>query len=342
MKAIVLESKNRFKLVKVPIPEIEENEVLIKIESCGLCGTDIEIYDGVIPVEFPLIIGHEFAGVVEKTGKKVKKFKEGDPVTANPATGCGECEYCQKGQENLCATFPRYPGFRSDASGAFAEYIKMKENSLYHLSPPVDLETASLIEPLSCCIHGLDIAEVKVGDSAIIFGAGTIGLLMTQLLRISGTSKITVIEKKDKRRKVASLLGADITLKKLTVNKTKLIDNIFEGKAEVVLECTGNSQTQQEALSLVKPGGKVVWFGVADPQTEIKVNSFDIYRNEITIRGVFANPYTTSRAIQVLSKGQIKTKELITHRFGLSDFGAAIETYKKDDKRIKILIKPAT
>jgi len=342
MKAIVLESKNRFKLVEVPLPEIEENEVSIKIDSCGLCGTDVEIYDGVIPVEFPVIIGHEFTGVVERTGEKVKKFKKGNPVTANLATGCGDCEYCQKGQENLCATFPRYPGFRPDASGAFAEYIKVNENSLYHIPPSVDLETASLIEPLSCCIHGLDIAEVKVGDSVIIFGAGTIGLLMTQLVRMSGASNIIIIEKKGKRRKRASLLGADIALKEFAIDKEKPIDNAFEGKVDVVLECAGNPQTQEEAVLLVKPGGKVVLFGVADPQTEIKVNSFDIYRNEITLRGTFANPYTTSRAIQVLSEGRIRTKELLTHRFGLSDFGAAIETYKKDDERVKILIKPAT
>lgn len=342
MRAILLEDKNRFKLVEVSVPEIEENEVLIKVDSCGLCGTDVEIYDGIIPVEFPVIIGHEFAGIVERTGKKVKKFKEGDPVTANPATGCGECEYCQKGQENLCAAFPRYPGFRSDASGAFAEYIKMKENFLYHLPSSVDLEMASLIEPLSCCIHGLDIAEVKVGDSVIIFGAGSIGLLMTQLVRISGASKITVIEKKERRRKLASLLGADITLKELAVNKEKSIENIFEGKVDVVLECTGNPQTQEEAVLLAKPGGEVVLFGVADPQIKIEVDSFHICRNEITLKGCYANPYTTSRAIQVVSEGRIRTKELLTHRFGLSDFGAAIETYKKDDERVKILIKPTT
>lgn len=343
MRAVSVEGINRFRIVEVPLPEIGEDEVLVKVDTCGLCGTDIDIYEGVIPVKFPVIIGHEFTGLVERVGKKVKKFQKGDPVTANLATGCGECEYCQNGRENLCTHFPRYPGFRPEDSGAFAEYIKVKENSLYHLPSSIDLETASLVEPLSCCIHGVDIAEIKIGDRVIIFGAGTIGLLMVQLVRLSGANKIIVVEKKEEKRKIAHLLGADITLRELPENDDKSgRDNELLPRANIVLECTGISQVQEQAFSFLKPAGTIVLFGVAHPQDKVNINPFSIYRDEIMIKGSYANPYTTFRAIQILAEKRIKTEGLITHRFPLSNFGDAIETYKKENKRIKIVIKPTT
>lgn len=337
MKAVVFEEKGKYRLKEVPIPQLGEKDVLIKVDTCGLCGTDVHIYEGAFPANFPVIIGHEFAGIIQEIGKEVKNFKVGNHVTANPNTVCGECKYCRAGEEHFCITLP---GLGVNADGGFAEYVKVRESSVYHLPEKLDLELASFTEPLSCCVHGIDLAGIKPGHSVVILGMGPIGLLILQLARISGGVRIVAIDTVKKRRKLALQLGADLTLDPAQTNIEKEVEDFLGGKAEVVIEAVGNPQTQGESLNLVRPGGRVIWFGVADPKAEAKVNPFYIYRNEITLKGCFVNPYTTERAIRLLVEGRIRVSELITHRFGLNQLDEAMRVYREDEERVKILMKP--
>jgi len=338
MESIVFEEKGKYKLKEVPIPQLEENDVLIRVNSCGICGTDVHIYEGTFPANFPVIIGHEFAGIIQKLGKGVKNFKVGDHITVNPNVACGKCKYCRAGQEHLC-TAPLRLGVTTD--GGFATYVKARETSVYHLPEKLDLELATFTEPLSCCIHGIDLAEIKTGYSVIILGAGPIGLLILQLARISGADKIVATDTVKKRRELAAQLGANLALDPTQVDIESEAENFLGEKANVVIECIGNPKTEGESLSLVKPGGTVIWFGVANPGIEVKVNPFYIYENEITLKGCFVNPYTTERAIRLLAEKRIKVKELITHRFGLNQLDKAMQVYQEDKERVKILIKPA-
>lgn len=337
MKAIVFEDKGKYEFKEVPVPEVGEEDVLIKVDTCGVCGTDVHIHEGTFPANFPVIIGHEFSGIIEEVGKEVKNFKVGNAVAVNPNTTCGKCKYCRDGKENFCVAIP---GLGVNYDGGFAEYAKVKESSVYHLPENLDLEIASFTEPLSCSLHGIDLAEIKPGHSVVILGAGPIGLIILQLARISGADKIIVTDPVKKRRELALNLGASLVLDPTKVNIKKEVKTFLRGKAEVVIECIGNPKTQAESLNLVEPGGRVIWFGVADPKAEVKVNPFYIYRNEITLKGCFVNPYTTERAVRLLEEGRIKVKELITHRFRLSELDKAMQVYRKDKERIKILMKP--
>lgn len=337
MRAIVFEERGKYKLKEVPIPRIKEDDVLIRVDTCGICGTDVHIYEGTFPANFPVIIGHEFSGTIEEVGKKIKNFKKGDRVTVNPNTVCGKCKYCRNGKENFCVAIP---GLGVNYDGGFAEYVKVNESSVYHLPEKLDLETASFTEPLSCSLHGIDLAEIKPGHSVVILGAGPIGLIILQLARISGADKIIVTDPVKRRRELALKLGANLSLDPTKVKIEKEIKTFLKEKAEVVIECIGNPSTQVESLNLVEPGGRVIWFGVADPQAEVKVNPFYIYRNEITLKGCFVNPYTTERAIKLLAEGRVNVKELITHKFKLNELDEAMQVYRKNKERIKILMKP--
>ncbi|MFQ5835254.1 MAG: alcohol dehydrogenase catalytic domain-containing protein [bacterium] len=174
MKAIVFKGKHKFELKEVPVPRLGEKDVLIKVDTCGVCGTDVHIYKGTFPADFPVIIGHEFAGTIEETGKGVRNFGAGDSVTVDPNTTCEQCEWCRKGQKHLC---PDLVNLGIKVNGGFAEYARVKEAYVYHLPEDLDLESASFTEPLSCCLHGIDLAQIKSGDSLVILGAGPIGLL---------------------------------------------------------------------------------------------------------------------------------------------------------------------
>ena len=337
MKAIVVAGKHKYELKDMPVPQPGEKDVLIKVDVCGVCGTDAHIYEGTFPADFPVIIGHEFAGVVQEVGEEVKNFRIGDPVTVDPNTTCEKCEWCRKGQRHLC---PDLVNLGIKANGGFAQYAKVKETYVYHLPEDLDLESASFTEPLSCCLHGIDLTQIKLGDSVIILGAGPIGLLMVQLVKISGAEKVISVDPMKKRRNLAIQLGADLALVPTATNIVKSVEQFFDGKADRVIECVGSSHTQEDSLSLIKPGGRVVWFGVANPKAEVRINPFYIYRNEIIVLGSFVNPYTTERSIKLLSTGRIKVKDLITHRFGLDQLDEAMQTYLNDKDRVKIVMKP--
>lgn len=337
MKAVVFKDKGRYQLKDVPIPRLGNKDVLIKVDSCGICGTDVHIYEGSFPANFPVIIGHEFAGTIQETGEEVEKFKPGDPVTVNPNTVCGECEYCRGGKENLCITLP---GLGVNTDGGFAQYLKIREASVYHLPEGMDLEVASFTEPLSCCVHGVDLAEINSGDSVVVLGAGPIGLLILQLVRLAGAARVIITATRDKGRELAQKLGADLVLNPREVDVTREVEKFLGERAEVVIECVGKAETMRESLNLVRPRGRVVWFGVANPKLEIRISPFHIYRNEITLRGAFVNPYTTKRAIDLLASGRVRVKELITHRYPLDQLDEAMRTYKTDKGRVKIMMKP--
>jgi 2-desacetyl-2-hydroxyethyl bacteriochlorophyllide A dehydrogenase len=337
MQALIVEGRESYRVTEVPVPEPGEREVLIKVDSCGLCGTDIHIYRGQFFANFPLIIGHEIAGKVVEMGGKVEKLKKGDSVVVNPNINCGLCYFCQRSEIHLCENLMNI-GVR--INGGFAEYVTVEESFVYPLSDKVDLEAASLVEPLSCSIHGADIAGTKSGDRVVILGAGPIGLIILQLVKLAGAAKLMVVDPVEKRRKIAEELGADFTLDPTEVDILNSIPGILGQPPDIVIECVGRGETMQQSWKMVNCGGKVVWFGVADPEEEIIINPYQIYRKEIKIAGSFINPHTTGRAVQLLEGGKMKLKELITHRFSLDEFPKAIDTYEKDKERIKIVIKP--
>jgi len=337
MKALVVEDVGEYQIKEFPIPEPGKGQVLIKVDTCGLCGTDVHIYKGSLSANLPLVIGHEVAGKVVDVGEKVKKVKIGDFVVLDPNTYCGLCRFCRRGMVHLCENLINF-GVR--VNGGFAEYLVAEETYIYPLSKKINLEEAALTEPLSCCIHGIDLASIEWTDYVVILGAGTVGLIMSQLVKLKGAAKLVVVEPIRKRRELAQRLGADFVLDPSKEDILRSIPQILGQAPDVVIECVGKKETMEKSWRLVSPGGKVVWFGVADPKEEISISPYQIYQKEITIKGSFVNPYTTEKAIRLLEEKKVNLKKLITHRFSLEDFDKAIEIYEKDKERIKIVIKP--
>ncbi|MBS3791571.1 MAG: zinc-dependent alcohol dehydrogenase family protein [Candidatus Bipolaricaulota bacterium] len=339
MRAITFKEKGEYEYRKAyPVPELGERDVLIDISQCGLCGTDVHIYKGEFEADFPVVIGHEFSGTVEGVGEKVDNFEQGDRVAVNPNTVCNKCEFCRAGKENLCVTLP---GLGVNSDGGFAEYAKVPERCVYSIPDSVSFTSAAFVEPLSCAINGINNASIEKGDDVLVLGSGPTGLLLVQLANISGAAKVVSSAKRVKRLEMARRLGATGTINVTERNLKESVENLIgKSGADVVIEAVGAEKTMKQSLQVVRPGGHVVWFGVASPELEIPIKPFEVYRKELTIQGSFVNPYSTKDALDLLAEGKIDVEDLVTHRFGLEQFDRAIEVYSNDDSRIKIMMEP--
>lgn len=337
MHALVVKKKGNYELIQTTIPEPEEGEVLIKVDSCGLCGTDVHIYQGKFFASYPVIIGHEISGHVEKTGTGVSGLTEGTPVVVNPNMHCGVCPPCRQGKIHLCQNLLNV-GVR--VNGGFAQYVKVNHKYVHSVSFHTDLEVACLTEPVSCCVHGVDRAGIKSGDEVLILGAGSIGLIILQLVKLQGVSKVIVVDPVEEKRELAQKLGADFVFdpdKEDIFSSTK---QVFSHLPQAVFECVGKNRTMHISWQLVGPGGSVVWFGVADPEESVPIKPYEMFRKELTIVGSFINPYTTRRAVRLIEAKKLRLKQLVTHRFSLEQFSQALYTFEKDESRIKIVMKP--
>lgn len=335
MKAVVFRSPGEWRIEERKVSPPKEDEVLVEVKVCGICGTDLHIYHGSYPALFPLVPGHEYSGVIKEVGRMVTHLKPGDRVTIDPNISCGQCIYCRAGKLHLCKNLTAI-GVNRD--GGFAEYSCVPSRQVYSFPPEMSFEEGAMVEPVACCLHGIDLAGIKSGDVVVVLGGGAIGNIILQLAKISGASQLIVSEPQEFRRKIAQLNGADLTVNPYQENLTQFVRDYTGGEgADVVIECVGSSATARQGLELVKRGGKVVFFGVCDPKAEMTIKPYEIYRKELTLVGSFVNPLTHSRAISLLAHRRIQIAPLITHRLPLEEFGQALELHGKPEV-IKIMI----
>jgi 2-desacetyl-2-hydroxyethyl bacteriochlorophyllide A dehydrogenase len=317
MKAAIIYKPFEIKLEQKAIPVPCDDEVLIKIKACGVCGTDNSLNKGEYPANYPVIIGHEFSGEVVKMGQKVKQFAIGDRVTVDPNRVCHQCHYCQSGNEHLCENLSSM-GVHID--GADAEYCVMTSTNVYKLSEGISFEEAAFCEPLACAIHGTDLARIKLGDTVLVIGAGGMGNLITQCAKNNGAANIVVSEPIQMRREKALENGATHVINPLKSNIESEIKKISRIGADVVFEVAGNSKAQAECIPLVRKGGTIVFFGCSPKENTIAVNPFVINENELKIIGSFNNQFATQRAVDMLASKKIRVDNLISHRFSLDDY----------------------
>jgi len=339
MKAITFTEKGKYEYRQdYPVPKPADKDVIVDVSECGLCGTDVHIYRGEFEANFPVVIGHEFSGIVKEVGSEVSKFSPGERVTVNPNTICNRCEFCRSGRENLCVTLP---GLGVNSDGGFAEYARVPERCVYSIPEEVSFTEAAFAEPLSCAINGINNARIEKGDDVLVLGSGPTGLLLTQLAKISGAAKVVSTAKRAERLEMAAKLGATDTIDVNEVDLVEAAQDVLENTgADVVIEAVGAEKTMKQSVQLAKPGGRVVWFGVASPELEIPIKPFEVYRKEMTIQGSFVNPYTTQDAIDLMAENKVEVEDLVTHRYELKQFDRAITTYAEDDSRIKIMMEP--
>lgn len=312
MKAAVYHGKQDLRVEDVPVRELKENEVLIKVKYCGVCGTDIHIFNGdggSFEVTPPLIPGHEFAGIVEKIGSAVTAVKVGDRVSADPNDMCGECYFCKNAMQHFCTN---NIGVGTTVDGGFAEYVIIREKQVYKFADGLSFIEAAMAEPISCCLHGIDLCNIKSGDTVLVMGGGPIGMIMMQLARNAGASKVIMSEPVEEKRELAKKLGATLTINPLEEDVEAVLGD-YCNNVNVVIECVGNIHTQADAIKFAGKGATVMYFGLAAPEESLPLKPDDVFKKELKITSSFINPYTFERAIQVLESQTIDLESLITN-----------------------------
>jgi len=328
MLAAVFNGIKNIELKDFSLRSLDKSELLIKVACCGICGTDKHIYEGKSPSSIPVILGHEYTGIVVERGNNHSKFKIDDKVAIDPNIHCGFCDYCKKGKVNLCENLK---ALGVTLNGGFAEYSIVPGSQAYLIPKDFDLSIAAFAEPLSCCLRGIEQAGIKHGDSVIIIGGGAIGLMMVQLVKIAGAAKIILVEPEPLKRNLGIELGADYAFSSADDNLLEAIKELTQSQTDVIIECVGKSETAELAIKLAGKGSKIVIFGLAPMDHNITINLQYLFKNEINISNSYLNPFTFKPAIDLLIAGKINVQKLITNQIGLKNinniFHNNIDTY---------------
>ncbi|HZK70566.1 MAG TPA: zinc-dependent alcohol dehydrogenase family protein, partial [Clostridia bacterium] len=282
------------------------------------------------------ILGHEFSGTVYEVGSEVRNFKLGDRVCVDPNDMCGNCYYCRIGKGHFCENMI---GIGTTVNGGFSEFCTVHEKQVYSIGEHLSFEEGAMAEPIACCLHGMDLAGAKTGDTVMVIGGGTIGLIMLQLAKLSGASTIIIIEPVQTKREMALKLGADVAIDPFNQNVGEELSKHNVKYIDVTIECVGLKNTVMDAIKYVGKGGTVMMFGLTNPTCKIPLKPFDVFKREITLKASFINPYTQNRAVSLLESGKINVRDLITDKVKLADINKVFED-KSYRSRGKIIIEP--
>lgn len=338
MKASRFLGNKTFAVTDLPTPHAGPGELVLRNQVCGVCGTDVHIYHGEpgsADVNPPVVLGHEYSGEVVEVGEGVTGFAVGDHVTVDPNIYCGHCAYCQNGKKQLC---PSMEAIGVTRDGGFAQYSLIPASQAFKLEPTVPWEAAAMAEPLACCLHGIDLAGIQVGDKVCVVGGGAIGLLMVQLAKLSGASQIVLSEPNEKRRQVGLQLGANAALDPTRPDAQEAFAQVLGGGANVVIECVGNVPAVKSAFQFAGKGATVLLFSVPKVDATFDLPLFDVYKKELTIKGSFVNPDTHARAVALINSGKVDFGPIITHRFTLDQLPEAI-AMQMSDASIKVVVE---
>ena len=338
MKASRFLGNKTFAVADLPTPHAGPGELVLRNQVCGVCGTDVHIYHGEpgsADVNPPVVLGHEYSGEVVEVGEGVTGFAVGDHVTVDPNIYCGHCAYCQNGKKQLC---PSMEAIGVTRDGGFAQYSRIPASQAFKLEPTVPWEAAAMAEPLACCLHGIDLAGIQVGDKVCVVGGGAIGLLMVQLAKLSGASQIVLSEPNEKRRQVGLQLGANAAIDPTRPDAQEAFAQVLDGGANVVIEGVGNVPAVKSAFQFAGKGATVLLFSVPKVDATFDLPLFDVYKKELTIKGSFVNPDTHARAVALINSGKVDFGPIITHRFTLDQLPEAI-AMQMSDASIKVVVE---
>ena len=331
MKAVVIESPNELKVETIHDPTPKPNEVVLAVDACGICGTDIHVLRGEFaPTRYPIVPGHEFCGEIAATGRDVSHLNVGDFVAVDPSLFDGTCRQCRDGHFNLCENWNAI-GVGS-VNGACAEFVAVPAANAFALPQDLPREWGALVEPLSCAVHGLDLLDARAGSHYLIYGAGTMGLMLAQLIMHAGAGRIDMVDKNPARHELATQLAADGVA-------ASADDFDHERGWDVVIDATGAIPAIEDGLRRVARGGTFLMFGVAAADATATFSPFRIYNDEIKIIGSMAVLHSFERALTLLVNGVINCKAMITQQFGLDDYPKAIDAFL-GGKGLKTQIKP--
>ncbi len=328
------------RIEEMPKPAVGPDEVLIRIEASGICGSDVMEWYRIHKA--PLVLGHEIAGQIVDVGEQVKKYKVGDRIAASHHVPCNTCHYCLSGHHTICDTLRStnfYPG-------GFAEFVLLPpinvDRGVYLLPDEMSYEAATFIEPLACVLRAQRIAGISPGQTVLVMGSGIAGLLHIELARSLGAGKIIATDVSDYRIKAAKDLGANEAVKAGDLNPARIRDINQGHLADLVILCTGAKTAQLQALSQVERGGTILFFAPTDQGVTIPISVNDLFfRNDITLTTSYAgSPADHWRAMQLIESGVLNIQRMITHRLGLADTAKGFQLVAEATESIKVIIEP--
>jgi 2-desacetyl-2-hydroxyethyl bacteriochlorophyllide A dehydrogenase len=329
MKAAIITGVGSVEVAEVPDPTPGPRQVVVEVAACGLCGTDLHILQGEFAPTLPVVPGHEFAGRVVAVGSQVTEVRDGDRVAVDPSLYCHECHYCRRGRNNLCE---RWAAIGVSTAGGAAQYAVAPAANCVKLPDHIRTEDAALIEPLSCAVRGYDILRGQLASHVLIYGSGTMGLMMLQLAKLTGAASVDMVDVNRERLATAEQLGCSAA--------ATTADEIERPRGwDVVIDATGNERAIQDALGRVGKGGTYLQFGVADYAARATIEPYRIYNQEITITGSMAVLHSFERAAELFGAGVLDPEVFISDRLPLDDYAKALERFQAGKGR-KIQVLP--
>ncbi|AUX27837.1 alcohol dehydrogenase [Sorangium cellulosum] len=334
MKAAVLEAVKKIVIRNdVPPPAIGPRDVLVRARACGLCGTDVHIWEGDFFPTFPLIPGHELAGEVALVGREVEGLQPGDRVMVDPTLTCDECHFCRINRQNHCL---KWNAVGVTRDGGFGELVRVPAKNCYRFER-VSFGEAAFCEPLACVVFGQDRARIDIGSEVLVLGAGPIGQLHLQASRANGAAAVTVVDLVESKLDLAREHGAAFTVVADNALPEKL-RKIAPYGFDVVIDATGVARVFGDSIQYVKSGGRYLLFGVCGPHDEVEVSPFEIYRRDLEIIGSFAIRRTYDRAFRLMERGAVDVKKLLSEAMPVEELPRGLEMMKKGTAPMKLQV----
>jgi len=343
MKALVLSEYNRIEYLDVARPQFGPEEVLLKVEACGICGSDVHGMDGSTGRRRPpVIMGHEAAGTIARLGRDVRDWTEGDRVTFDSTLYCGDCDFCRAGMINLCDN-RRVFGVSCDEyrhDGAFAQYVAVPQRILYRLPDGLSFEHAALVEPLSVAFHAVNRTPISLGDTAVVVGTGMVGLLVVQALRAAGCGRIVAVDLQQRRLDLALRLGADEGLRPDAVDVPAAVRRQTGGRgADIAMEVVGVTGTVQTAVASLRKGGQLTLVGNLSPEVELPLQA--VVTRELTLNGSCASRGEYPACLEMMARGAVSVEALISATAAMAEGPSWFERlYKGDEGLLKVILRP--
>lgn len=326
MKSVVIKRPNEISVLERDLPEPGLGQLMIQVMASGICGTDLHIYRGEYMGNYPVIPGHEFSGIVAATGSGVTRFQVGDRVAVEPNIACDNCLNCLNNRQNFCLN---WQAIGVTLPGGMEEYVVVPEKSAFHIGE-LPFEIGAFMEPLSCVVHGVQRAQIRLGDRVAIFGAGPIGSLMIQMARIQGAARITVLEINSGRADLARQLGAD--------HVASSFDELQSDMYDIVIDATGAIPVMNRTIDFVRKGGTVLLFGVPPSGRNLEMEGFKIFQKGLTVLSSFTSVRNSFQAVDLLQSGQVKVDALISHHLPLREMPHALALIESRDPAVKKVI----
>ena len=321
--------KNDLRVEERPVPRLKADEVLLKVRACGVCGTDMHIFDGdegAAPTPVGTALGHEFAGEIVEVGDGVTDLFPGTRACVDPNKLCGKCDACRGGIGHFCENMI---GIGTTVDGGFAEYCAVPRSQIYTFSNDVPFAKAAMTEPVACCLHGIDMCDISAGDTVAVIGGGMIGLIMLQLARLKGAAKTIIIEPLAHKREMALEFGADVALDPLAEDFDGSMKRLCADRVSTVIECVGKPSTMEQAISIAGKKSTVMLFGLTRPNDTISVKPFEIFKKEITLKASYINPYMQKRALDLICSGRINVEKMIGEKISLDGLPSLLSDKKR-------------